>query len=298
MRACAKDFLVDVSARPESPEAGIANRVCGSTHHCAGEYAEALNHLERALELFELDRDDDLAFRFGLDPGVAAMACLAMALCPLGEIDRAASLIQRMLARMASLTHITTLAIGNSYAMQFAMLCGDRKRGKASALEFTRLAREHNLSQLRVIAMFFESWVRVENDVFGGLEDMRRSTELLREQKVLFLDGLVKIALAETEVLGADPDRAVAILDEAVATCESSGLRQFEAELHRTRAEVLLKRDSADARPAEEALRSAIAVAKRQGTRSFELRAALSLAKLYQSTGRPVDAHAVLVDRT
>ena len=294
MRARAKDFLVDVSARPESPEAGIANRVCGSTHHCAGEYAEALNHLERALDLFELDQDDDLAFRFGLDPGVAAMACLALALWPLGEIDHAASLIQRMLARAASLTHVTTRAIGNSYAVQFAMLCGDRKRGRASALEFARLAREHNLSQLRIIAMFFESWVRVENDVLGGLEDMRRSAELLREQKVLFLDGLIKIALAETEVLAADPDRAVAILDEALATCEGSGLRQFEAELRRTRGEVLLKRDPADPRPAEEALRSAIAVAKRQGTRSFELRSALSLAKLYQSTGRPADAHAVL----
>jgi predicted ATPase len=41
-------------------------------------------------------------------------------------------------------------------------------------------------------------------------------------------------------------------------------------------------------------VRAAIAVAKRQGTRSFELRAALSLARLYQSTGRPADAHAVL----
>ena len=46
--------------------------------------------------------------------------------------------------------------------------------------------------------------------------------------------------------------------------------------------------------PAEEAFLTAIAVAKQQGTRSFELRAALSLAKLYQSTGRPADAYAVL----
>jgi hypothetical protein len=50
----------------------------------------------------------------------------------------------------------------------------------------------------------------------------------------------------------------------------------------------------ADLAPAEEALRSAIAVAQRQGIRAFELRAAPSLAKLYQSTGRPADAHAVL----
>jgi predicted ATPase len=58
--------------------------------------------------------------------------------------------------------------------------------------------------------------------------------------------------------------------------------------------DILLQRDPANSAPAEEAFLPAIAVAKQQGTRSFELRAALSLAKLYQSTGRPVDAHAVL----
>ena len=72
------------------------------------------------------------------------------------------------------------------------------------------------------------------------------------------------------------------------------GYRAFEAELHRARGEILLKRDPANPAPAEEAFLTAIAVAKQQGTRSFELRAALSLAKLYQSTGRAADAHAVL----
>jgi hypothetical protein len=64
--------------------------------------------------------------------------------------------------------------------------------------------------------------------------------------------------------------------------------------LHRLRGDILLKRDLADPSPAEEAYRTAIAIAKQQGARSFELRAALALAKLLQSTGRPVDAHAVL----
>ena len=90
------------------------------------------------------------------------------------------------------------------------------------------------------------------------------------------------------------PSRAIAILDEALATCDRTGYRAFEAELHRARGEILLKRDPANPAPAEEAFLTAIAVAKQQGTRSFELRAALSLAKLYQSTGRPVEAHAVL----
>jgi hypothetical protein len=63
--------------------------------------------------------------------------------------------------------------------------------------------------------------------------------------------------------------------------------------LHRIRGEILLKRDSATA-TAEEASLTAIVVAREQKARSFELRAALSLAKLYQSTGRAADAHAVL----
>ena len=123
---------------------------------------------------------------------------------------------------------------------------------------------------------------------------MRRGVELLREQNDLMFDGLVKIALAEAEARAGDPDHAIVILDEALATCDRTGYRMFEAELHRVRGEILLKRDPANPAPAEEAFLTAIAVAKQQGTRSFELRGALSLGKLYQSTGRAADAHAVL----
>ena len=123
---------------------------------------------------------------------------------------------------------------------------------------------------------------------------MRRGVELLREQNVLAFDGLVKIALAEGEAQAGDPARAIAIIEEALATADRTGYRAFEAELHRTRGEILLKRDPANTAPAEEAFLTAIAVSKQQATRSFELRAALSLAKLYQSTDRPADAQAVL----
>ena len=119
---------------------------------------------------------------------------------------------------------------------------------------------------------------------------MRRAAELLREQNVLVFDGLIKIALAEAEARSGDVDRAVAILDEALATCERIGHRTFEAELHRVRGDMLLKRDPANAAPAEAAFVHAIEIASGQGTRSFELRAALSLARLYHSTGRPVEA--------
>jgi predicted ATPase len=128
----------------------------------------------------------------------------------------------------------------------------------------------------------------------GGLEIMRRGVELLREQNVLVFDGLVGIALAEAGAGAGDVDRAVAVLDEALATGERTGHRAFEVELHRVRGEMLLKRDPGNPATAEKAIQTAIAVARQQSTRSFELRAALSLAKLYHSTSRPVEAHAVL----
>ena len=106
MRAHAAAFLSDVAARPDSSEAGVAHRAAGTTCLFAGEYREAQDHLERALALFQPGRDDDLAFRFGADPGVGAMAYLATALWPLGEVDRAVSLIDRMQTRIVDLTHV------------------------------------------------------------------------------------------------------------------------------------------------------------------------------------------------
>jgi predicted ATPase len=123
---------------------------------------------------------------------------------------------------------------------------------------------------------------------------MRRGAQLLRDQNVLFLDGLVRMALADAEARAGDVGRALANLDEALATSERIGHRAFDAELHRVRGEMLLKREPANPVPVEEAFQTAIAVAREQGTRSFELRAALALAKLYQSTAHTAEAHAVL----
>ena len=294
MRAHSADFLNDVQARPDSPEAGVAHRVAGATCWFAGEYCDANDHLERALALFQSGRDDDMAFRFGQDLGVSAMAYLALVLWPLGEIESAASFISRMLARMASLTHGNTIALGHMFAAQFALMHGGPMTGKANSLELARIASALDLAQFRAFGMFFDGWARVESDLLGGLDGMRGGVDSLRAQNILIFDGLVKIALAKTEAEAGDPGRAVAILDEALATADRLGHRTFEAELHRARGEILLSREPANPAPAEDAFVTAIVVAKRQGARSFELRAALVLAKLYQSIARPADAQAVL----
>ena len=103
MRTHAAALHNDCEARPNSPEAGVAHRAAGITCWFAGEYPEARDHLERALAMFQPGRDDELAFRLGVDPGTAAMAYLAITSWPLGEVDRARSLIERMQTRISRL---------------------------------------------------------------------------------------------------------------------------------------------------------------------------------------------------
>jgi predicted ATPase len=295
MEAHAAAFLDDARTKPDSPEAGVAHRAAGLTRWFAGDYREARRYLDVALSLFEPGRDDDLAFRFGPDPGVAAMIDLAIALWPLGEVDSALSLVDRMHTRISHLTSIGTVAFGRMHAAVFELMRSDRERVAMNAHELSRLGRDHELTMYRTFGLFFEGWAIAAGGALGdGLDDMRRAVALLGEQDVLLYDGLLKIALAEAEIQAGDPARALAILDETLATAAGKHFRAFEAELHRVRGDVLLRRDPANPAPAEEALQTAIAVAQRQGTRSLGLRAALSLAKLYRSTGRRPEAHAAL----
>ena len=142
---------------------------------------------------------------------------------------------------------------------------------------------------------FFEPWARwhlASQD--GSLTDMRRAIATLREQGVALYTIALETVLAEAEAKDGELETANATVDRALTETERTGHRWFEAETHRIRGEILLKLNSANTAPVEEAFLTAIAVAQKQKARSFELRAALSLAKLYQNTNRAADAHALL----
>ena len=104
----------------------------------------------------------------------------------------------------------------------------------------------------------------------------------------------LEAALAEAEASAGETDAGVRRLDDALAELERTEHRWYEAEMHRIRGEILLKRDPANTAAAEQSLQAALAIAQSQKARSFELRAALSLAKLYRAADRDADAHAVL----
>ena len=291
MREHAAAFLRDVEPRPHSPEAGVAHRINGITSWFAGEFAEALGHYEKALAIFDPARDADLAYRFGQDAGVGAMAYRALALWPLGEVDSAVRSMEAAKARASQLTHAGTIAYCKMHAAMFEMMRGDFARAAPLATVLAELAREHDLKFWGACAAFVEGWTATRDDLTAGRAQMRHGLDLLN---IVAFEGLFKGAFAVAEARARDYPAALATLDHAASVIERTGERWFDAELHRTRGEILVKQNPADPAPAEAVFLTAIAVAREQKARSFELRAALSLGKLYQSTGRAADAHAVL----
>ena len=101
-------------------------------------------------------------------------------------------------------------------------------------------------------------------------------------------------AVAELEAEGGSAEAALRRIDEALALAQQTGEHRNDAVLHCIRGDILLKCDPAHPAPAEEAFLTSIAIAKQQKARSFELRGALALAKLYQSSDRYADARAAV----
>jgi predicted ATPase len=124
-------------------------------------------------------------------------------------------------------------------------------------------------------------------ELLGGLTAY---TEQGNKLYVPFLQGL----LSELEAENQNQAGALIQIEEALTIANRTGEHWADSFLYRIRGEILLKRDPANLAPAEEAFRTAIVIAQQQKARSFELRAALSLAKLYHSTGRFADVGAVL----
>ena len=220
---------------------------------------------------------------------------LAATLWQLGEVERARELINSATRRASEIGHIASIADALFWKSYLEIWRGDPLATLSAAEALEAVAREHGMAQYLNEAELHSGWARGRiNDPMAGAAQVRRVLAAFVDQGVRvnlgFYSGL--LAQLEAETLGADS--ALARIDEAFGLSEQVEHRCSLPFLHRLRGEILLKRDPADPAPAEEAFRTAIAIAKEQGARSPHLQAALALAKLYQSTGRPADAHAVL----
>ena len=295
MRAQAATFLREVECQPDSPEAGVAHRVCGITNWVEGDHAGACGHFERALARFDPERDVDLAFRFGHDPGVGAMAYFALALWPLGRVDRALDLVEGMKSRIANIAHIGTVAYGNFHVVMFEMMRGEFAGTAPFAAALAHLASEHDLKLWKAFGVFLQGWATWQaGECAAGLAEMRDGLVLLRERNVAIFDGLFKSVLAKAEAQMGDFVGALGTLETAYAQSERTGQCWFDAEAHRTAGEIVLLSPERNLGKAQAHFERALEIARAQRVRSWELRAATSLARLWRDQRRRAEAHDLL----
>ena len=157
------------------------------------------------------------------------------------------------------------------------------------------LGQQHQMGVYLAWGLLHTSWARARlGDGETRVTELRQALGVYTDQGNKLWMPFYQALLAEIEAEWRGVEEALTRIDEALALAGATGEHWSDAFLHRIRGEILLKRNSADTAPAEEAFLTAIAVAQQRKARSFELRAALSLAKLYQGTNRTAEAYGVL----
>jgi predicted ATPase len=247
------------------------------------------------LRTYDPERDRDAKFRFGVDTAAGATCFLALASWALGDVERAGALGEEALARADETAHAPTRAFVYNIISLYHMLRGDPEAVMRTAKIAVDLGREHEMALQLAYGEVHSTWARARlGERESGMTGLREALAGYLGQGNKVYAPLFQGRIAELEAVGNDAESALRRIDGAVALASETGERWTDALLNRIRGEILLKRDPANPRPAEEAFRAAIAVAQSQKARSFERQAALALAKLYQSTGRPAEAHAIL----
>jgi predicted ATPase len=213
----------------------------------------------------------------------------------LGRVDEAFRLADRALADAESAAHAPTMG----FALAFAALLGFLGHNPEAVATYGQgladIVSRYDFADLAGNATFFQGWTRwLRGEGEVGLAEMPRGIAISREQGFVLLLPSFEAALAEAEVRVGETDAGLRRFDGALAALERTDQRWYEAEMHRIRGDILLKRDPANTAAAKQSLQAAIAIAQSQKARSFELRAALALARLYRAANRDADAHAVL----
>jgi predicted ATPase len=266
-----------------------------------GDFAASRAHLERMIAFYEPQHHRPLVLLSGADGGLSAMAYLASCLWALGYPEQASKRSEEALALAIECDHAFTLADVLTYGgclYQTMLRNASALLNHAEAL--VQLATDRGLVNWLANGVFYRGHALATlGKVEEGIAQLREGVAMLRDVTATHEVGdavlglpIVLYALAGAQALAGQPEEGLATLHQALAIVEETDERQWEVELRRLRAELLLLLgQDADA---EASLRQAVEVARRQRAKSWELRATTSLARLWQQQGKQEKAREIL----
>jgi predicted ATPase/class 3 adenylate cyclase len=281
-----------------------AHYALGNTVNYLGEFAAAQAHFAQGMALYDPQRHRSHAFRYGQDPGVICRAYAGLTLWLLGYPDQALQRSHEALTLARELAHPFSLG----FALYFAAFLHHFRREwhltEERAAVLIALATEQGFALWGALGRFIRGWALTERpaepvagqrQVEEGMAQMQQGLAALRAipAEVVRPYGLALLAKAAAKV--GQVEEGLTLLAEALALTNDKEERRWEAELHRPKGEILLARFAEHYAEAETCFRQALNVARRQEAKSWELRAAMSLSRLWQQQGKRAEARELLV---
>ena len=290
-----------------------AHRALGNTLFWLGEETSARVHLEQSLALYDLQQHSALAFLYGSDPGVICRAYTAFALWCLGYPDQALQSIHAALTLAQRLAHPHTLALALQWAAMLHWLRREGQATKEQAEAAIALATEQGFPFWVAQCTIIWGWALADQGQGEkGIAQLHEGVTAYRATGAeLFLTGWLAM-LAEAYGKVDQREEGLRVVDEALTLVEKKGEQVYEAEIYRLKGTLALlpkvqgrqftvkKSPESGVRSreaeAEECFWKAIEVARRQQAKSLELRAVISLARLWQHQGKQEEARKLLAE--
>ena len=287
------------------------HRALGNTLLWIGEFAHAREHLQKALALHNPEQHKALAFQYGTDPRTVCLLYETLALWVLGYPEQALQKSREALARAeeGARQHSLSLAAALNWTGLLHQLRGEVEVTYERAVAGIAFAQQCGFPDWEMIGTIFRDWATAAQSYNEmPVEQLQKmivawcatGAELLRP----YFLGL----LAEQYGKIGRSEKGLALLDEALAVVNTSAERFSEAELYRLRGELLLVRDAnrlsaqtstpRSNSEAEGCFQKALFVARQQGAKSWELRAATSLAQQWCKQDKRESARRVLTETT
>jgi predicted ATPase/DNA-binding winged helix-turn-helix (wHTH) protein len=290
----ARTFRQAAETSPDRADTLVGERMMAQSLHFLGEQHEALVSIEHMLNHYEAPQRRSHVVRFQFDQRVTARITLSRVLWLRGKSDQALRNVETGIQEALSLSH--SLSLGNVLAQAacpVALLAGEFDLAERYIAMFMEQAAANTLDVWRIYGRCFRGMLRIQRgDVAGGVLQLGEALDELRQAK--FVQYLTAFLLAHAEGLAEakQVEPALLAIHEALARVERMKERWCLAEAVRIRGELALQIGSQS--EAEGYFRQALKWARAQGAVSWELRAATSLARLYNTQRRTAPARAVL----
>jgi predicted ATPase len=290
------ETLLRLAQRTHDPAlAVIAHTALGATWLSLGALPAARSHLEESSARYTPDQHRTLVFRTGQDPGVACRLYVAATLWLLGYPEQARTRLQEALTLAHALSHPFSLACARCWATFVSQFRRDVLAVHEHAEAAVALATEQGFPVWAALGTTLRGWaLTMQGQGEEGMTHARQGIAALRATgAALFVPYLCTVLADVCAHLGHLED-ALQVLAEAHALVKQHDERYWEAEVCRLQGVLLLQQPGTPQAEAEVWLQRALDVARRQEAKSLELRAAMSLSRLWQQQGKRAEARELL----